>query len=413
MSQDTRRRMDRRSFLRAAGGMAGALAWGRSALARRLLLVTAGQTSPISQVEWILYDTGLLEAAGTPRRRCALRLTTTGGAQGWADFESWTAPVGQTVYLIKDILLGQDPADHEAVWLQLHQQGVPLATLSAIDVALWDLRGRLEGQPVHALLGTRRDKAKSLVGTGFNLGEPPAYAEFASACQAKNIHGVKVQPYVTRDTPANDVPGTGFPDQDMAVYSAVHDAVGPDLACIAGSPAAYTYEQALQVGRCLDDLGYAWYQSPMPEDDLRIGQYVTLAGEIQTPVSAPQADPGSYQSRITWFERGACDIPCIDVHHGGLTACLYLASACAERGIPLNLNGVGPDAYAHLQLAGATDETLLEYVELRSLSQEPATMPGRTTPEPTFDEQGYVAVPQGLGMGVELDWKYIFTHRIG
>ncbi len=401
MNQDTHRRISRRSFLKAAGGVAGTLVWADGASATRLVLVATGQAPSISQVEWIVYDTGLQNSLGQPSHRCAVRITTTAGAQGWADFEDRTAPDAQTAQLIRDILLGQDPANHDNLWNLLYQQGVPLATLGAVDVALWDLRGRMEDRPVHALLNTKRQKVKSYISTGFDLGEPSAYAEFAASCQAEGADGVKVQS--NRESP----------EADVAVYAAVREAVGPEFACMAGAAAAYSYAQALTVGERLDDLGYAWYQSPMPENDAWFGHFVTLAAALQTPICAPQADPGSYQARITWLERGACDIPCIDVHHGGLTACIQLAGACESKGVPLELMSVGPDAYAHLQLAGATDESVLGHIELLSLPQEAVTLPGRVTPEPAIDDEGCVTIAQTPGMGVELDWRYIFTHRVG
>lgn len=400
MNRYTNHQLSRRSLLQAAGGIAAAFALGDHARARGLLLVATTESDPISQVEWIVYDTGLMDLASQPLERVAVRLTTTGGAQGWADFESWTMPDFQTTRLIESVLLGQDPANHENIWKQLYAQAVPLGALGAIDVALWDLRGRVEGRPVHALLGTRRQQVPCYVSTGFDLGEPSAYAEFASNCQEQGTHGVKVQP------------ASGSVEGDIAVYAAVRNAVGPDFPCLAGGAAAYTYEQALLVGRELDELGYAWYQSPMPENDAWAGPYAMLAGELQTPICAPQANPGSYQSRITWIERAACDIPCIDVHHGGLTACVQLASICQAKGIGLELPHVGPDAYAHLQIAGAAEASAIPRLELLSLTQEAETSPGRITPEPLFDETGHIAVPQTPGMGLELDWKYIFTHRV-
>jgi L-alanine-DL-glutamate epimerase-like enolase superfamily enzyme len=405
-------RMNRRRFLRAAGCAAGTLVLGTRALARHLLLVAVGETPPISQIEWILYDTALPDFGNEPLRRCALRLTTTSGAQGWSDFEGWTAPNNQTAQLIRNALIGRDPASHDSVWRQLYEEGVSPSTLGAVDVALWDLRGRIQGQPVHALLGTKRWKAKSYVSTGFNLEEPTSYAEYASACKARGVHGVKVQPHIERATP-DALPEAGSPDRDMAAYTAVREAVGPDFTCVADGGGAYSYDQALRVGRLLDDLGYAWYESPMPETNEWLDRYTALASELRTPVCAPEAEPDSYESRVAWIEKQACDIARIDVHHGGFTACVQLASACESKGIPLELHNVGSDAYSHLQLIGATDETLIKHVEMLSLAQEASPLPGRITPEPTFDGQGYVAVPETPGMGLELNWKYIFTHRVG
>ena len=100
------------------------------------------------------------------------------------------------------------------------------------------------------------------------------------------------------------------------------------------------------------------------------------------------------------------------MHRGGLTPCIELALACESFGMPLELRDVGLDAHPHLQLIAATSEPVIKYVEVSSLSREVRIHPGRTTAEPVLDEQGCLSIPQTPGMGLELDWTYIHTHRI-
>lgn len=403
--------MGRRTFIQAAGGMAGTWLAGHCGLAARLLLVDTTESERISRVEWIVYDTGLRGAQGQSEKRCAVRITTTHGAQGWADFSTCAVPSDDvTAHSVSDVLLGRPLSDHDSIWRQLYELGVPLATLAAVDTALWDLRGRVEGRPVHALLGTIRPVAKTCLSTGFNLGEPAAYAEYALMCRDQGIQAICVQPYLTWD----DVVGrtVAFPDRDMAVFRAVREAVGPDYTCMADHEGAYTYDQALRVGRLLDDLNYIWYGAPMPESDEWIARYAALASELRTPICAPRDDGGSYESRLLWIATRACEVCRIGVHLGGLTACLQLATACEEAGIAMDLLGAGPDAYPHLQLIGATDESLIPYFHVTSPISEDRTLPGRLTPEPQFDADGRIPIPQTPGMGVELDWKYIVTHRV-
>jgi L-alanine-DL-glutamate epimerase-like enolase superfamily enzyme len=78
----------------------------------------------------------------------------------------------------------------------------------------------------------------------------------------------------------------------------------------------------------------------------------------------------------------------------------------------MDLRGAGPDAYPHLQLIGATDESLIRHFEVASPSNESRTLPGRLTPEPQFDADGRIPIPQTPGSGLELDWTYITTHRL-
>lgn len=407
------RHMNRRVFLKAAGCAVGAALWNSRAAGRHLVLINTSEAERISRIEWIAYDTGARGPDEQPQRRCAVRITATSGAQGWADFSIWVAPDEASALLISDTLLGQAPSDHDNLWRRLYEAGLALGTLGAVDVALWDLRGRMAGKPVGALLGTKRQKVKTYLSTGHNFGEPASYAQYATECQEAGVGGIKIQPYVEWGAGLNGMAGAGFPDKDIAAYRAVREAVGPDYPCMADNSGTYTLDEALRVGRLLEDLRYAWYESPMPETEAWVDRYVTLAKELRTPICGPEAHPGSFGSRLAWIERGACDIARISVHHGGFSACLQLASACENAGIGLELHNVGPDAYCDLQLIASTGETLIGQREILSLSREQHVLSGRMTPEPVFDGDGYLAIPQTPGMGVELDWQYIFRHRSG
>jgi L-alanine-DL-glutamate epimerase-like enolase superfamily enzyme len=405
--------MNRRLFLKQLG-QAGILMWagGGIARARTIHVVDAGGPERISGVEWMVYDTARRAPDNEPLHRGVVRITTSSGVQGWADVSSALLPDDGTRRLIRGLLLGRDPGPVGQIWRLLYEQGVPLGALSGVDVALWDARGRAAQMPVHGLLGTQRLRAPAYLTTDSNLGDPADYAELALAYRERGLHGCKVRPYLDWAPGTNGPAPAGFPDRDIAVYQAVREAVGPDFACMADNEGAYTFDQALRVGRALDELGYAWYESPMPERDSWRDRYVALAGELKTLICAPEALPGSYQERVDWMAAGACDIARIDVRAGGFTACLELARACQAAGIGLELNNAGPDAYPHLQLIAATSESTVKYVETRSLDPEPGPLPGRITPEPVADAQGHVSVPETPGMGLELDWKYIVSHRV-
>jgi len=403
MNRYTDGHMDRRVFLKTAACVVGGWTLARTATARRLVLVGVGGSEKISRIEWLPYDAGQRGPDQQNQQRCAVRITTTGGAQGWADLAIGTAPDADAATLVSDTLLGREPASHDNLWRQLYQQGLALGTLAAVDVALWDLRGRMAGKPVHALLGTMRQQVKTCLNTGFNLGEPADYAQYAQQSQAAGVSAIKIQPYLEENA--------GFPDKDLAAYNAVRAAVGADYPCMADNQGSYTFDEALRVGRVLDDLHFAWYESPMPETDAWVDRYIALAAELRTPICGPETYPDAYAPRIAWIAQRACHISRISLYHGGFSACLQLATACEEAGIPLSLHDVGPDAYPYLQLMGATSESLVPYFEIASLFREQRTLPGRATPESVFDNEGNVTIPQTPGMGVELDWQYIVTHR--
>lgn len=393
-------RMNRRSFLKTLASAGAFIVAGDSAPARTLLVLGVREFSQVSGIEWILYETDRLGPDNRPRRRCVVRVTSTDGVQGWADFTDAAMPGRTEMNSVRSILLGRDVMECGMVWRQFYEAGIPLDILAAVDVALWDLLGRLEGKPTHALLQTRRQSVQVCAGTGSNLGAPQAYAEYVLACKEKGISACRIQPYI------------GSSDRDIAVYTAVRDAVGADYPCVAGGLRSYTLDEARHVGLILDELAYKWYESPMPEDDSWRDRYVALTSQVKIPVCAPVSHPDSYPSRVSWIAAKACDLSGMSVLRGGFTACMELASACEAAGIPLQLPDAGPDNYPHLQVIAATAPSLIEYFDWSSPSREPVTLPGRATPEPVCDEQGCVAIPQTPGMGVELDWKYIAIHRI-
>ncbi len=301
---------------------------------------------------------------------------------------------------IKGVLLGRSTTEYKAIWRQLYEMSLPLGVLAAVDVALWDLLGRLENKPVHALLETRRQNVNVCASTGFNLGDPQEYATYVTDRKEEGIPACRIQ--------AHD----GSPERDMAVYRAVRESVGPEYPCMAGGSRKYTFDEALRAGRLLDELAYRWYESPMPEEDSWQDRYSALAAQVRTPICGPVNHPDSYPARVLWITAKACDVSSMTVLHGGLTACLELASVCEAAQIPLQLADVGPESYSHLQLIAATSPSLIEYFDYASPSRKAYVLPGRATPEPVCDEQGRVTIPQTPGMGVELDWRYIVTHRV-
>ncbi len=398
--------MNRRSFLKTVAGSIGGWALARSALAGRIVLVETVDPDRIARIQWFRYD------AGQGEQRCAVRVTTVSGAQGWADMAAEVAPDEPTAALIRGTLLDRDLAHPESLWRQLYEKGLSLGTLALMDVAFWDLWARRQNSSVAALLGVRRQYIETCLNTGFNRGESADYAQLAQHCRATGVNAIRIQPFVEWGTGVAGLTDTGFPQKDLAAYTAIRSAVGADYPCIAANNGTYLYEQALQVGRVLDELSFAWYESPMPETDEWIHWYIALVEQLQTPVCATQSHAEAYDSRIRWISGGACDLARISLYHGGFTACRHVALACEAAGKGLTLMEAGRDGYPYLQLAATMPDSVLRYFEIPSLSNPSETLPGRATLEPVFDTAGHIALPQRPGMGIELDWRYIMRHRM-
>ena len=154
-----------------------------------------GRTT-IAEVEWFLYDRRADRDRGPVKPSLAVRVTADDGAEGACDLPLWNRREYRVENQqgIESTLLGRDPFDREGIWESLYAQQCPLFLLSCVDVALWDLFGRVEGQPVHALLGTQRDQVKAYRSTQFNIGPPGDLRGRRGAHEGARLAGVQDPP---------------------------------------------------------------------------------------------------------------------------------------------------------------------------------------------------------------------------
>jgi L-alanine-DL-glutamate epimerase-like enolase superfamily enzyme len=319
----------------------------------------------------------------------------------------------QLVYSANALLVGQDAFDREKFWHWMWVSKTPENILSTIDMALWDLQARAFDVPVHKLLGGCRDKVKAYASTYPNMGTPDEYAAHALACKAQGYTAYKVHPYYFAD-PVTFEPVPGRPshvEMDIEACQAIREAVGDDMVLMFDPWGTYcTYEDALKVGRALEELDFYWYEHPMPE--YRVHAYEKLCAELDIPVLSPEIAAGSLYTRADWIRRDASDMSRIDVLRGGITGVKKMVSVCEAYGVRCEIHMAG---FGNLQILGATSEDTCEYYERGLLA------PGveYETPEPyleticdPMDNEGYVCIPQEPGMGYKIVWEYIEENRI-
>lgn len=170
-----------------------------------------------------------------------------------------------------------------------------------------------------------------------------------------------------------------------------------------------TYDDAVKVGRVLEELNFYWYEHPMNE--YLAGAYEKLSQELRIPILAPEIAAGSIYTRADWIRRGGSDRTRIDVLRGGITGVKKLTGLCEAFGVRCEIHMSG---FANLQILGATGEDTCEYYERGLLA------PGvdYETPPPylleiadPMDSEGFVAVPTEPGMGYKFNWDYINENR--
>jgi L-alanine-DL-glutamate epimerase-like enolase superfamily enzyme len=218
---------------------------------------------------------------------------------------------------LKPRLMGKDPLQREALW-QACMLGVRRTTIRAVgaaDIALWDLAGKVAGLPIYKMLGGYRTSVHAYVSSPVH----PAiegYVEEAVRYKSEGWDAYKIHP------PTD-------PDTDIRVCEAVRKAVGDEHVMMLDSTWSYQYPAAVKVGRAIEEMGYHWYEDPLPDDD--IYGYVKLRQKLDIPILATEATPGGLTAYAPWITAGATDYLRGDVQiKGGITAVIktsHLAEA--------------------------------------------------------------------------------------
>ena len=160
------------------------------------------------------------------------------------------------IEFIKPLVMGRNPQDIGAIWWDMWKMNRSVSTnvIGAVDICLWDINGKIAVQPIHRLLGTCKESVPIYSSTAYHATKEE-YAEEALQFKDLGWAAHKIHPH-------------GNPKYDIEISRAVRHAVGDDMKLMLDSMWAYKYEDALRVGRAIEDLNFYWYEDPLVEEDL-------------------------------------------------------------------------------------------------------------------------------------------------
>ncbi|MHA1266858.1 MAG: mandelate racemase/muconate lactonizing enzyme family protein [Candidatus Helarchaeota archaeon] len=344
----------------------------------------------------------------TVARQVLIRITTDEGVEGYGV----GTIIGQSIGLLKRVPAGLfvnligDPFSVEKVVKILRIASEIGPRPWSIEMALWDLIGKICKQPIYKLLGGFRDKIRAYCSTA-ELKKPDLMVKDAMEAIEKGFKGIKLR--ARRNTI----------EKDIEVVKAVHDAVGDKMAIMVDGnqawghlPPIWTVRKAIKLGKVLDQIEAAWFEEPLYERDLQ--GLKRLRENIETPVAGGELGNSLYFYRDL-LVNDVYDIIQADLSFsGGILECRKIAAMCeafCKNFIPHCWN-TGLAIAASLQVIGAIPNCdWLEYPyappswipEVRdAILQEPIII----------DKQGYVKIPNKPGLGVELNWDVIEKYRV-
>lgn len=328
-----------------------------------------------------------------------LRLETDEGLEGHCTgVTASSADVG----LVAPILVGSNPLDRERTWCAMQDldEGLPSAFRAGIDVALWDLSAKIAGRPLFRHLGGFRDRVP-VCRVGTAEGTTSVAGASTGAAGASTGAAGASGPEIVKE--AKDAQQAGFKayrfgamaDEHTLVHlmREVRVAAGPDFPLIFDGRARCEVDEAIRIGKALDEEDYFYFDRPRPSNDHTGGKQV--AGEIDTPTSAEVSSPIE-ASRVMTVQ-SADQIRTSVQSAGGITDVLK-AARCAEAfGAYCHLDGAGiSDGFAHVHLAGVLRNT--PFLEMSGQEVAPPFVLN-----PVRIEDGFVHLPDSPGLGMEID----------
>jgi D-galactarolactone cycloisomerase len=373
----------------------------------------------IERVETVPLEAPLDEPFGyaqewvTTRTALLVRIEASDGTVGWGECWGPIAGTRETVErLFAPHLEGESPDAVERLSEDLRDRGraayqsiVPLPALSGVDLALWDLAGKRAGVPVSRLLGGARRDAIRAYATGHyfrhdaDLDEQYAGIVAEAEANAGALGAVKAKIGL-------QLLGYG-PEEDVELVRRIRQAVGDDVTLMVDANYAYDAGTARTVGRALDELDVYWFEEPVPPED--VAGYAALRDALDVRVAGGECHtPWEFRHL---FERGGLDVAQPDVCNvGGLTAARRVAAMAREFGVPVvpHVWGTPVAIAASLHLvATLPGEPWLEFDRSANpLREELAGTPF------TPDADGRLAVPDGPGLGVEIDPAALERYRV-
>ena len=349
-----------------------------------------------------------------------VEIDTDEGVTGWGEAGTPGHPAIAAIIseTLKPLLLGQDPFDREVLWEKMYakmrdygQKGIPIEAISGIDIALWDLMGKALNLPVHKLLGgAMRDKVMAYA-TGLYYKESP------------NLTQDLIQEalgYIKEGFSAIKMKVGGLPlVQDLRNVRAVREAIGFDILLMVDANHAYNSMTAIQVGRELEKHQVFWFEEPViPED---IGGYLEVKEALDLPIAGGECEYTRFGFREL-ISRRAVDILQPDTcKAGGLSEAKKIASLAAAWGIPYvpHVWGTPIAMAAALHFMACLPEAPscrapLPFHQLPVLEFDRTPHPIREelAIQPIQVEGGWVSVPTGPGLGVQVRQEVLSKYRV-
>ena len=347
------------------------------------------------------------------RKICILKIICDNGIVGWGEAYGPATVVKESVNYIKQNIIGMNPLDSDIIWSTLFRRvhdygrsGVFVSAISAIDIALWDIKGKYHKLPVSTLLGGSYRKKIRAYATGLYFSDSKTLTDDlcneAMEYVNEGFKSIKMKVGLNIKSDVNNV-------------KAVRNTIGPDIELMIDSNHAYSYDEALKLSKKLEDQDIKWFEEPLSPEFY--DQYSDFKSKSLIPVAAGECEYLRYGFQKL-LDKNCIDFLQMDICScGGLTEAKRISALSSAKGVKV---------IPHTWGSGIAFYTAINFIS----NLEP--IPGRLYNEDAYVEydrtenkireniiknnitmkDGYISVNHKPGLGIDVDETYLNEIKI-
>ena len=304
---------------------------------------------------------------------------------------------------LRNIIVGENPLESERLWQKMYRRtmyfgrtSVGIAAMAAVDMALWDLKGKHYGEPIHRLLGGKQhERIKAYASILFGR-DGRETADIARRWRAAGYQAVKFGWEPMGQSEALDI----------ELVRGAREGLGADATLLIDAGCVWDARTALRRAERFAEFGIEWLEEPLREDD--IDGYVWLRDRSPVPIASGEGECGREAFR-PWIDRHALDVYQVDLSRNGFTDAAYIRARVEEQGARLcNHCYTSPlTVAASLHwLSTCRDAFIFEDCV------EDSPLRHQLTHERVQATDGWITVPDGPGLGVTLDEAFVKAHLV-
>ena len=301
---------------------------------------------------------------------------------------------------IKQVVIGRDPLDNERHWYEMWRpklvgrRGITTRVIGGLDIALWDLKGKVANLPVYKLLGGFTDHVPAYIAGGY-YEEGKGLKELAAEMERNLEIGAKAVKMKVGGAPINE---------DVERVRVVREAVGPDIKVMVDANNAYRHYQAIEFARKVEKYDVFWFEEPVEPDDYIGQREITRATSV--PIAAGENEYTRYGFRDMINHRAVDILQPDALVLGGITEFMKVVALAQANDLDIAPHGA-QEVHIHLVCA-ISNGLILEYYRD---SVDP--MHGKIYEDTVQIKDGDVYAPDRPGLGLQVNRKALAEYRVG